>query len=133
MPVLSGLNQQFVFASITYGPSACVQSAGINTSLNAPTYQCSGIMKNTIGAKTFSFTYSIAVSATNDSYVTALDVGSTSTLSYFPFATTTGYLKLTSTRGVCTQQNISSAANGVVTVDGTIALDDLTYGTSTGG
>lgn len=133
MPVLSGLNQQFVFGGLTFGPAACVQSAGVNTSLNSPQYQCSGIMKNTVGAKSFSFTYSIAVSASNDSYVTALDVGSTSTLSYFPYATTSGYLKLTSTRGIATQQNISSAANGVVTVDGTIVLDDLTFTTSTGG
>jgi len=127
----SGLLQSFTFGGLTFDTDNCVQSAGVNTSLQTGQYQCSGIMKNVVGAKSFSFNYSLAIPVANDSEITALDVGSTSTFVYYPFGNTATYIKLTATRGVSTALNISAPANGVVTVDGTIVLDDLTVGAAT--
>jgi len=127
----SGLLQSFTFGGLTFDTDDCVQSAGVNTSLQTGKYQCSGIMKSVTGAKTFSYNYSMAVAVANDSYITALDVGSTSTFTYYPFGNTATYIKLSATRGTATALNISAPANGVVTVDGTIELDDLTVGAAT--
>ena len=127
----SGISASFIFGGITFGVGDCIQTTGIQTSANAPTYQCSGILKNAIGAKAFSFSYSIAVGVSEDSKVTALDLNSTSAFTFYPFGNTATYLKLTSTRGQVTGQNVSAPSNGVVTVDGTIVLDDLTIGAAT--
>lgn len=131
MPVLSGMTATFIFGGLTFNDDDCIQNTGINTTMQIPQYQCSGIMKNVVGAKSFVFNYTIVVSATNDSHVTALDIGSTSTLTYQPFGTTAGRLKYTSTRGIAASQNVSAPVNGVVTVDGSINLDDLTIGANT--
>lgn len=131
MPVLSGMNNSFIFGGITFDDDDCVQSAGVNTTMATASYQCSGIMKNVTGPKSFVFNYTIVVAATNDSYVTALDIGSTSTLTYRPYGTTAGRLKYTSTRGIASSQNISAPASGVVTIDGSIVLDDLTIAANT--
>ena len=131
MPVTTGINAVFIFGGITFNADDCIQNTGINTTLQIPQYQCSGVMKNVVGTKAFVFNYTIVVSATNDSFVTALDVGSTSTLTYQPYGTTATYQKYTSTRGIAASQNISAPVNAVVTVDGTINLDDLTIGANT--
>ena len=127
----SGMLAAFTFGGMTWDADNCVQTTGVNTSLNTAQYQCSGIMKNVVGAKSFSFNYSIAVPVANDSELTALDVASTSAFTYYPFGNTATYIKLSSTRAVSTAMNVSAPVNGVVTVSGTLVLDDLTIGAAT--
>lgn len=127
----SGLLASFTFGGLTFDTDDCLQTTGVNTALQTGKYQCSGIMKSVTGAKSFSFNYSMAVAVANDSYLSALDVASTSTFTYYPFGNTATYIKLTATRATSTAMNVSAPVNGVVTVDGTLELDDLTIGAAT--
>jgi len=127
----TGLLQSFTFNSVTLDSDDCLQTTGVSSTLQTAKYQCSGVMKSAKGAKTFAFNYSFAVPVASDSLLTALDVGSTSTFTYYPFGNTATYIKITATRAIVTAMNIGAAANGVVTVDGTMELDDRTIGAAT--
>ena len=128
---VSGILQTFIFGGTTYGAADCIQSSSINRSINASTYQCGGSMKSAMGAKTYTFNASLALDAGDTAVIAALQEGDSSTaFSYFPAGIATGNIKMTSTKAWVTAANLSSPVNGVLTVDVTIALDNLTDGTS---
>lgn len=130
---VSGLSQSFTFGATTFDADDCIQSASLNRSVNASTYQCSGVMKTALGAKTYVFQASLALAANATATVGALQEGDNSTLfKWFPAGVTSGNMKMTSTKAWVTAANYSAPVNGVLTVDVTINLDNLTDGTSTG-
>jgi len=133
MAVTSGINQAFVFNGITYNSDDCIQSASMNRSINAATYQCGGNMRTAVGAKTAVFSASLAIDAANDSAkVAALQPGDNSTdFKWYPGSTTTGDIKMTLGTGSSAwlvAANYSAPVNGVVTVDITINLDSIADG-----
>lgn len=131
---VSGINQSVTFNSVTYDSDDCVQSASLNRSVNASNYQCSGVMKTALGAKSYTFNLSLALGATDVAKVAALQEGDNGTdFKWFPAGVTSGNMKVTSTKAWVTAANYSAPVNGVMTVDVTLALDDLADGTSTGG
>ena len=128
---VSGLLQQFVFNSQTYGPSGCVQSSSLNRSVNASQYQCGGSMKTALGAKTYVFQASLALAANATATVGALQESDNATdFAYWPAGVSTGNIKMTSTKAWLVAANYSAPVNGVLTVDITINLDALTDTTS---
>ena len=127
----TGLGAQFTFGGITFNAAMCLQTTGTGQSLQVGQYQCSGVMKNAKGAAAYTFNASFAVDVSADSVLSAVDVGSTSAWTYHPFGTTAGRIKLTATRGLSTQMNLSAPVNGVVTVDFACNLDDFTIGAAT--
>jgi len=130
----SGLSQSITFGTTTLAGSGCIQSASLNRSVNASNYQCNGVMKTALGAKSYVFNMSIALAATDTATVAALQEGdSATTFKWFPGGVTSGNMKVTSTKAWVVAANYSSPVNGVLTADITVNLDNLTDGTSTGG
>lgn len=129
---VSGILQSFTFNSVTYDADDCIQSSSINRSVNASTYQCGGSMKSAMGAKSYTFNASLALAADATATVAALQEGDNATdFIYYPAGNTAGNIKMTSTKAWVTSANYSSPVNGVLTVDVTLALDDLTDATAT--
>ena len=69
----------------------------------------------------------MALDATDTTKVSALASGSTGTFEAHPGGDTATYIEVTSTNATVIQSNISAETNGVITLDVTIALDDVTY------
>jgi len=131
---VSGISQSFTFGTTTFDADDCIQSASLNRSVNASNYQCSGVMRTALGAKSYIFQASIALAASDTAKVAALQEGDNATVfKWFPGGVTSGNMKVTSTKAWVTAANYSAPVNGVLTVDVTINLDNLTDGTSTGG
>ena len=130
---VSGISQSFTFGATTFDADDCIQSASLNRSVNASMYQCGGTMKTALGAKTYVFNTSLALAANDTAKVAALQEGDNSTLfKWFPAGVTSGNIKVSSTKAWVVAANYSAPVNGVLTVDVTINLDNLTDGTSTG-
>lgn len=130
---VSGISQSVTFNGATYDADDCLQSSSLNRSVNAGMYQCGGVMKTALGAKSYVFNMSLALAASDTTKVAALQEGDNATdFKYFPAGVTSGNMKVTSTKAWLVAANYSSPVNGVLTVDVTINLDALTDGTSTG-
>lgn len=127
----TGMSASFTFGGQTFGAAQCLQTTGFGQSLQVGQYQCSGVMKNAKGPAAYTFNASLAIDVTEDTKISALDVGSTSAWSYYPFGTTATRIKLSATRGLSTQCNLSAPVNGVVTLDFGCNLDDFTIGAAT--
>lgn len=131
---VTGLSQSVTFNSQTYDADDCLQSSSLNRSVNTAMYQCGGTMKTALGAKVYTFNMSLALAASDTAKIAALQEGDNATdFKYFPAGVTSGNMKVTSTKAWVTAANLSAPVNGVMTVDVTINLDNLTDGTSTGG
>ncbi len=131
---VSGISQSITFGSTTFAAADCIQSATLNRSVNASNYQCSGVMKTALGAKTYVFNMTLALAASDTVKVAALQEGdNATTFKWFPGGVTSGNMKVTSTKAWVVAANYSAPVNGVLTVDVTINLDNLADGTSTGG
>lgn len=127
----SGLNASFSFAGTVYNADDCIQNTSLARSLNNVTYQCNGVMQNAAGANVYVFSYQLALANTDTAKISNLNEGSTGAFEYHPGGDSSGRIEMTSTRGLVTQANISAAANGYITLDGSIALDNLTDATAT--
>ena len=128
---VTGLSQQFIFNGQTYNTASCIQSSSLNRSVNASTYQCSGVQKTALGAKTYVFQASLALAATDTTKVGALQESDNATdFAYWPAGVSTGNIKVTSSKAWLVAANYSAPTSGVLTVDITINLDALTDTTS---
>lgn len=129
MAATSGVSQAFKFGATTYSTTNCIQGSTFNTSVNAGMYQCGGVMRTALGAKTYVLNVSLAIDGANDSaVVTALEPGdNTTAFTYYPNSTASGDIKWTSTKAWVVSANYSSPVNGVITADITINLDNATF------
>ena len=126
---VTGLSQSFVFGGVTFDADDCIQSSSLNRSVNASLYQCSGVQKTALGAKTYVFQASLALAANATATLGALQEGDSSTaFSYFPAGNSAGNIKMTSTKAWVTAANYSAPTSGIFTLDVTINLDNLTDG-----
>jgi hypothetical protein len=66
------------------------------------------------------------LSAADTVKIGALEEGDTGAWIGMPAGNTASYIKFTSTKGTIINAPVSAPQNGVVTIDLTIALDDLT-------
>lgn len=127
----SGLLGSFSFGGTVYDADDCLQSHSINRSAQLASYQCSGAMANAVGAKVYVFNASLALAKGDTTKVAALAEGSTGAFEYHPGGDAAGNIEMTSTRGVVATANINGPINGIITLDVTINLDNLTDATAT--
>lgn len=134
MAVTSGKNASLTINSTTLGSSDCLQSTGIADAINEVIYQCGGYDQAVAGTATITASFSAVLSATDTTKLAALAPGTAiTTFKYFPFGTTSGYIKYTATAGVITAAPLSTAPNSVGTLDVTVRLNNITRAASTGG
>lgn len=129
---ISGISQSFTFGATTYAAADCIQSASMNRSVNASMYQCGGTQKTALGAKSYVFNATLALSASDTAKVGALQEGDNATaFEYHPGGDTAGNIEMTSTKAWVVAANYSAPSNGILTLDVTINLDNLTDATAT--
>lgn len=134
MAVVSGKDASLTINSTTLGSSACLQSHGINDAINEVIYQCGGYDQGVAGTASITATFSAVLSATDTTKLSALAPGTAiTTFKYFPFGTTSTYIKYSATSGVITAAPFTSGPNAVGTIDVTVRLNNITRSASTGG
>ena len=122
----SGVSAEFKFGGTTYDADDCLQNWNLDRSVEDITYYCNGHTKHLGGNANAVFTCSLALSATDTAKIAALEEGSTGVWEGHPAGDTATYIEFTSTRGTVINSPVSAPQNGVITMDVTIALDDLT-------
>ncbi len=127
----AGISAAFTFGGTTYNADDCIQNTQLQRSINPITYQCNGNQRTLVGAKIYLFSYQLAIAKDDTAKVTNLDEGSTGAFEYHPGGDTSGNIEITSTKGTAVRCDISAAANGFITIDGQIALDDITNAVAT--
>jgi hypothetical protein len=123
----SGKLAEFTFNSTVYDADDCLQSWDLADSINAVIYQCNSYDKTAVGTRAIVFTTSLALAATDTAKVAALYPGATGSWEGHPGGDTATYIEITSTKGTVVTANKSAPVNGIITLDLTINLDDVTY------
>lgn len=127
----SGKNASFKFGATVYDADDCISGFSLSRAINDVVYQCNGVDKHAAGTKSYSFSVSLALAASDTTKISALAEGATGAFEAHPGGDTATYIEAEATRGLVTQSNIGAEQNGVITMDVTIALDDLTMGAAT--
>lgn len=127
----TGKNASFSFGGQVYDEDDCLQSGGLNDSINEVIYQCGGMDKAAPGTRSVTFTVSMALAADDTAKIAALTPGTTSTFEAHPAGDEVGYQEVTATDALVTAFNRSWSANGIITGDVTIRLNDVTLGAAT--
>lgn len=121
------------FGSNVYDADDCIQVASFTNGKEDITYRCGGDYAHLAGTSSIMLDFSIALAATDTAKITALAPGATGTVQYFPFGVTSTYQKFLTSKGTVMKADSSDSAGKVVTLDVTIAWDDVTAEASTGG
>ena len=124
-------NPVIIFGGTTYDADDCIQVASFDKGAEDLTYRCGGYMKHQAGDETISLSFSLALAKADTTKVAALAPGSTGVVTYYPFGNTATYIKHSTTRGVVISSPESDSAGKIVTMDVTIAWDDITSGAAT--
>ena len=127
----TGKNAAFTFNSVVYDADDCVQSWTLNDSINEVVYQCGGYDKGAAGTRSATFSTSLALSQTDTTKHQALYPGATGAFEAHPAGDTATYIEITSTSALITSANTSAPVNGIITIDLTIRLNDITLATAT--
>lgn len=127
----SGKNASFSFASTVYDTDDCLQNWDLNPSVEDVTYYCNGRTKHAVGNADAVFSCQLALAADDTGKISALAEGATGAWEGHPGGDTAGNIEFTSTKGTVINVPTSAPQNGVITIDVTIALDDLTRATAT--
>lgn len=128
---VSGKLAEFKFGSTTYDADDCLQNWELNKSVEDITYYCNGRTKHLGGNADAVFSCSLALSASDTTKIAAFEEGATGAWEGYPAGKTATYMKYTASRGTVINAPMSAPQNGVITLDVTIALDDLTDGAAT--
>lgn len=118
---------RFSWDGVDYTTEHCLQSWDFNNAINDIVYQCAGYDKHLGGTQNVSFSVSLALDATDTTKITALAPGDTTTqFAAYPTGYTTNYIGITSTDGLVLTNNLTAPINGIVSMDVTIALNNVT-------
>ena len=127
MAKATGKNASFVFNSTTLNADDCLQSGGIDDAVNEVVYQCDGMDKAAAGTRSAMFNVSLVLAETDVTKITALAPGTNaSDFEAHPFGDTATYVEVTSSDATVIRANKSWSANGVVTMDVSIRLNQIT-------
>ena len=121
-------NPVIIFGGTTYDSDDCIQMAGFTHGADDLTYSCGGYKKHAAGDEAIQISFSLAVSATDVTKITALAPRTTGTCEYYPFGDTTGNIKHSTTNATVINRDMPDAVNGIQTIDVTIVWDDITSG-----
>ncbi len=126
MGVVSGKNASFSFAGDVYDGDDCLQDSGLDDAINEVVYQCSGYDKGVAGTRTAVFNVTLALSATDHAKINKLNPGDTGAFFYWPAGNTTTYFEIKALSSLITSASFSAPVNGVLAVDLSIRLNDIT-------
>jgi hypothetical protein len=123
-----GTKAKFVFGTVSYTTADCLQAWDFNQSVQDIVYQCSGYDMHLAGTKNVGFSVSLALAATDSTKITGLAPGThTSIFQANPAGdATTNYIEITSTDVYVLTQNVTAPINGIITMDVTMALNNVT-------
>ena len=127
----SGKNASFSFGGTVYDADDCLQDWNLDKSVEDITYYCNGRTKHLAGNADAVFTSTLALSADDTGKIGDLAEGSTGAWEGHPGGDTAGNIEYTSTKGTIINAPVSAPQNGVIAIDVTIALDDLTESVAT--
>ena len=109
-----------------YGASDCIQVASFTNGKEDITYRCGGDYAHLSGTSNIMLDFSIALLATDTAKVTALAPGATGIAEYHPFGDAAGRIEHDTTKATVIKADLSDSAGKVVTLDVTLAWDDVT-------
>lgn len=134
MTIPTGKSATVTINSTTLGVNDCLQATGLNDAVNEVVFQCGGYDQAAAGTRAITANFSAVISATDTTKLTALAPGTAiTTFKYFPFGTTSGYIKWTATSGQINSAPFTTAPNAMGTIDVTVRLNNITLAASTGG
>ena len=123
----TGKDAAFTFNSQTYGLTDCLQSGGIDHAVNEVVFQCNGMDKGAAGTTSATFNVSLVLDQTDITKINALLPGTNaSDFEAHPFGDTATYVEVTSSDATLISAPMSWSANGMVTMDVTIRLNQIT-------
>ena len=105
---------------------SCIQVASFTNGKEDITYRCGGDYAHLAGTSSIMLDFSIALAAADTAKVTALAPGATGIAEYHPFGDAAGRIEHTTTKATVMKADLSDAAGKVVTLDVTLAFDDVT-------
>ena len=109
-----------------YGASDCIQVASFTNGKEDITYRCGGDYAHLSGTSNIMLDFSIALLATDTAKVTALAPGATGIAEYHPFGDAAGRIEHDTTKATVIKADLSDSAGKVVTLDVTLAWDNVT-------
>ena len=124
-------NPLVIFGGTTYDDDDCIQVASFTNGKEDITYRCGGDYAHLAGTSTIMLNFSLALAATATTEVAAFAPGSTGVATYYPFGLSENNIKLTTTKATVMKADESDAAGKVVTLDITLAWDDVTASAAT--
>ena len=131
MAVSTGKLASFSFNSTVYDEDDCVMGWSLNDSINEIIYQCGSQDQAAAGTRSSVFNVSLGLEATDTAKLAALYPGPTGAFEGHPAGDTPTYMEVTATDSLITVANKSAPSNGIITLDLTIRLQDITLGTAT--
>jgi len=120
-----------LFGGTTYDSDDCIQVASFTNEKEDITYRCGGDYAHLSGTSNIMLNFSIALAATDTTKLSNLAPGSTGVAEYYPFGDTTTYIKHSTTKATVISANESDSAGKVVTLDVSLAWDDVTTAATT--
>ena len=127
----TGKLASFSFAATVYDEDDCVSGWSLNDSINEIIYVCGGQDQAAAGTRSTMFNVSLGLAATDTAKVIALYPGATGAFEAHPAGDTDTYIEVTATDALITVANKSAPSNGIITLDLTIRLNDVTLGAAT--
>lgn len=121
----------FSFDGTVYDEDDCLSGWTLNDAINEVVYQCGGYDRAAAGTRTATFSISLGLAQDDTTKLTALYPGATGAFEAHPAGDTATYLEITATDSLITVANKSAPINGIITLDLTIRLQDITLGTAT--
>lgn len=121
------LNSASVF-TLASNSLSCLVSADVSESIDTLMSECVGQTYKTtvVGLKTATITVSGEIDASDVTALGYFDLGDSGALVFQPAGTTTGMIKITSTKATVVSRDITTSGGSLAAVSITLNLDDLT-------
>lgn len=122
----TGKLASFSFGGTVYDEDDCVGGWSLNDAINEIIYQCGGQDTAAAGTRSTTFSASLGLEATDHAKITALAPGTSGAFEGHPAGDTATYIEVLATDSLVTVANQSAPANGIISLDVTIRLNDIT-------
>lgn len=127
----TGLLASFKFDNEVYDEDDCLSGWSLADQIQEVIYQCGGMEKGAAGPRSAVFNVALGLAADDTAKVSALYPGATGAFEAHPAGDTPSYIEVTATDALVRVANKSAPANGIITLDLQIRLNDITLGTAT--
>lgn len=127
----TGRYASFKFGSEVYDEDDCISGWQLNDAINEVIYSCGGQDQAAAGNRTTTFSVSLGLAATDTAKVNALYPGAKAAFEAHPAGDQPGYMEVIASEALITTANKSAPNNGIITLDLTIRLNDVTLAVAT--